>query len=305
MSNLAISSTQLYNYAKKYIGTKESPENSNKQKFGEDFGVNGVAWCAIFVYFCFKHVKGGVPLENPAILGGVQRSYMSTDYMMARMKAAGWKEIENASSLAKGDIIFWQFNTSGSDVNHVSICKTATSSTITSLDGNSGDSSENDGGEVSIRKRSASLMYRAYRPPYRNASSTSLRKAVIALFAATGVAATGFASITGKTTSEVEASLSPTTTTTTTTATASSTATSDPITCVIRGEWAQGDYSANVNRIRVALGMKSGRLYTKAVTAEVKAFQKKNGIAVDGEVGKKTARLLVYKGATCTWEAKQ
>ena len=33
----------------KHIGTHESPPGSNRQPFGVWFGVNGVAWCNIFV----------------------------------------------------------------------------------------------------------------------------------------------------------------------------------------------------------------------------------------------------------------
>ncbi len=40
--------------AAKYIGLKESPANSNLTMFGEWFGVNGVAWCNIFVSYCFR-----------------------------------------------------------------------------------------------------------------------------------------------------------------------------------------------------------------------------------------------------------
>jgi hypothetical protein len=38
----------------KHIGVKEEPLGSNRTKFGEWFGVNGVAWCNIFVSYCFQ-----------------------------------------------------------------------------------------------------------------------------------------------------------------------------------------------------------------------------------------------------------
>lgn len=49
------------NEAKKHVGTKESPAGSNRQMFGEWYGWNGVAWCAIFVSYCYakagaKHI---------------------------------------------------------------------------------------------------------------------------------------------------------------------------------------------------------------------------------------------------------
>ena len=38
----------------KHIGVKENPPGSDLTKFGEWFGVNGVAWCNIFVSYCFS-----------------------------------------------------------------------------------------------------------------------------------------------------------------------------------------------------------------------------------------------------------
>jgi hypothetical protein len=40
--------------ASKYIGVTEDPPGSNRTMFGEWFGVNGVAWCNIFVSYCFR-----------------------------------------------------------------------------------------------------------------------------------------------------------------------------------------------------------------------------------------------------------
>ncbi len=41
--------------AKKELNTKESPYGSNRQKYGEWYGMNGVPWCAIFVSWCISH----------------------------------------------------------------------------------------------------------------------------------------------------------------------------------------------------------------------------------------------------------
>src|SRR6185295_2690395 len=40
--------------AVKHIGVTEDPPGSNRTMFGEWFGVNGVAWCNIFVSYCFR-----------------------------------------------------------------------------------------------------------------------------------------------------------------------------------------------------------------------------------------------------------
>lgn len=48
--------------ANKEIGTKESPANSNLQKYGAWYGLNGVAWCAEWVSWVFN--EAGHPLPH-------------------------------------------------------------------------------------------------------------------------------------------------------------------------------------------------------------------------------------------------
>lgn len=44
-----------FELAETQIGTEESPFGSNRQKYGEWFGFNGVPWCAIFESWCMYH----------------------------------------------------------------------------------------------------------------------------------------------------------------------------------------------------------------------------------------------------------
>lgn len=43
------------------IGQKEQPENSNETKYGEWFGLNGVAWCGIFVSWVYAMAGRQLP----------------------------------------------------------------------------------------------------------------------------------------------------------------------------------------------------------------------------------------------------
>jgi len=54
--------------AKKEIGVTEVPFNSNKSKYGQWFGFDGVAWCGMFVSWCYFHA--GFPLGNIGFLKG-------------------------------------------------------------------------------------------------------------------------------------------------------------------------------------------------------------------------------------------
>jgi hypothetical protein len=51
----------LLELAQKQVGIVEKPKNSNRTKFGEWFGWNGVAWCAIFISWLFWHVGSPIP----------------------------------------------------------------------------------------------------------------------------------------------------------------------------------------------------------------------------------------------------
>ena len=55
------------------IGVKESPANSNRQKYGKEYGVNGTAWCCQFVWWVFKHA-GAAAL----FYGGKKTAYCPT-----------------------------------------------------------------------------------------------------------------------------------------------------------------------------------------------------------------------------------
>ena len=45
---------KIVEIAEKEIGQVEVPKNSNKTKYGKWFGLDGVAWCGIFVSWCYS-----------------------------------------------------------------------------------------------------------------------------------------------------------------------------------------------------------------------------------------------------------
>lgn len=49
------SADRLCKIAVGQLGTSEYPPGSNIQKYGAEYGLNGQPWCAIFVWWCFKH----------------------------------------------------------------------------------------------------------------------------------------------------------------------------------------------------------------------------------------------------------
>ncbi len=76
----------VLNVARSYVGVKESPANSNRQMFGEWYGANGVAWCAIFVSYCFN--KAGLRLPPIQSRKGFAYCQYGVDYLASIVGSA-------------------------------------------------------------------------------------------------------------------------------------------------------------------------------------------------------------------------
>ena len=53
---------KIVEIASKEVGQGETPLNSNKSKYGKWFGFDGVAWCGMFVSWCYT--QAGTPLPK-------------------------------------------------------------------------------------------------------------------------------------------------------------------------------------------------------------------------------------------------
>lgn len=89
----------IINACKSELGQHENPIGSNKQKYGEWYGMNGVAWCAQYVAYCFA--ISGYPLKIDKGFKGFH--YVPT--LHARAKQKGWL----TSNPQKGDIVLFDF----------------------------------------------------------------------------------------------------------------------------------------------------------------------------------------------------
>ena len=127
------------------VGTKESPANSNKTKYGKFTKFDGKPWCGSFVMWCAAQVKAKIPnvIWTP---GGVEA-----------FKGMGkWSNAATAKP-KPGDIVFFDFP-GGDKVDHVGIViKDNLDGTITTVEGNTvpdGKSgSQSNGGEVCLKVR--------------------------------------------------------------------------------------------------------------------------------------------------------
>ncbi len=148
----------------KCVGTTESPPGSNKTRFGEHFGMNGVAWCAEFIWDGLAH---HLDVEH------VKSAYTPTVADWYKQRGRGFAADANAR---RGDLVFFDFPDSKNRIQHIGIVVSNDpgSGTLKTIEGNtssgSGGSQDNGGG-VFRRSRPYSMAVYYGRPAYAAAGA--------------------------------------------------------------------------------------------------------------------------------------
>jgi hypothetical protein len=144
---------KIIDLALTFVGYKESPDGSNRTKFGEWFGLNGESWCGIFVSYCYAHC--GVALGSIDYrLGFAGCPYAVkavTDplFMKANPKKV-WGKVITLDQAKPGDIVFFDWQGDGK-WDHVALFKERTKEGFVTIDGNTSVLDASNGGEVMIR----------------------------------------------------------------------------------------------------------------------------------------------------------
>lgn len=129
--------------ALKEVGYKETPTNSNKTKYGKWFGLDGVAWCGIFVSWVYN--QSGVSLGNI----GFTKGYAGCQSAVAHFIKT--KEVTKNPQI--GDIVFFDWNLDGR-YDHTGIFNGwIDDKTFSTIEGNTSLTNQSNGGEVMKRKR--------------------------------------------------------------------------------------------------------------------------------------------------------
>lgn len=142
------------------IGVKESPAGSNSVKYNDSYygrRVSGSAypWCCVFVWWVFNS-SGAKEL----FYGGGKTAYCPEAERY--YKAKGQWETRGK----KGDIVFFDFSKKGIS-EHMGIVENVNGDgTITSIEGNTSVTSNDNGGTVMRRIRSLSYVRGYARPEY-------------------------------------------------------------------------------------------------------------------------------------------
>ena len=148
---------KILEIARSQIGTRESPANSDNVKYNTAYYGREVSgkypWCAVFVWWVFREAGA-----SDLYYGGDKTAYCPT--LMSFHKK------QKVTDYWPGDIVF--FNFSGrSSAGHVGICESWDGTYITTIDGNTGSASEDNGGAVLRRRRHKKFIVGAYRPEYQ------------------------------------------------------------------------------------------------------------------------------------------
>lgn len=138
---------KIIEIARKEIGTVESPPNSNLNKYGKHFNINGVAWCALFCSWCVVQIGLGLPKINIAYVPAWVEWFKSKGHYFDK------------NTIPKvGDFVFFAFSKEGISKNwaeHIGIVEKINSDgTITTIEGNTSagnTGSQSSGGGVHRR----------------------------------------------------------------------------------------------------------------------------------------------------------
>ena len=150
---------KILEIARKELGTKEFPPNSNRVKYnnayyGREISGSSYAWCCVFVWWVFR--EAGAP---ELFYGGGKTAYCPTLQKFHKAQAV-------KGDYRPGDVIFFNF-TGKSNAAHVGICESFDGTYITTIDGNTGTANDANGGAVMRRRRSKKYIVGAYRPAYK------------------------------------------------------------------------------------------------------------------------------------------
>ena len=148
--------SELLELARRQIGVKECPPNSNNVRYntwyyGREVSGGAYPWCMVFVQWVFDQADVKLPVRTA-----------SCGALMRAAKAAGcWVE----DDYKPGDVVIYDFP-GGAATDHCGIVEAVDGTYISAIEGNTSSSNDADGGAVERRTRRLSLIAGAVRPTF-------------------------------------------------------------------------------------------------------------------------------------------
>lgn len=151
---MGVTAKNILDTALAELGYRESPAGSNRTKYGRWYGLDGQPWCMMFVQWVF-HQAGADKLlcARTASCGTLMRS----------AKAEGQWVTANYRA---GDLVIFDFSGRKARTDHVGIVIERRGDSLYTIEGNTGDGNDSNGGQVLTRLRPMSVVRGAVRPRY-------------------------------------------------------------------------------------------------------------------------------------------
>lgn len=148
--------SELLDIARRQIGTRESPPNSNNVRYntwyyGREVSGSAYPWCMVFVQWVFDQAGVKLPIRT-ASCGALMRSAQSAGCWVTK----GYQP---------GDVVIYDFP-GGAATDHCGIVESVDGTYISAIEGNTSSASDADGGAVERRARKFSQIVGAVRPSY-------------------------------------------------------------------------------------------------------------------------------------------
>jgi hypothetical protein len=141
------------------VGTEEAPVN--KTKYGQWYGADGQAWCAMYLSWCFN--EAGFP----------QPASTSKGFAFTPAGAAWYQQQGRWGTVPKvGSVVFFKFPGGPNRIHHVGLVTGIDGSVVETIEGNTSSGaagSQREGGGVYRRRRSIGMVGYGY-PAYSGAS---------------------------------------------------------------------------------------------------------------------------------------
>lgn len=135
-------------------------KSGNVTKYGAAYGLNAVAWCSIFVWWCFHML--GIDLRKL-----LTANYASAEQAMEAWQRHGWKVYKTPRL---GDVVFFHFDREHEGANHTGIVVAADGKGVHTVEGNTSlpgaKGSQVNGGVVAERYRPYSVIIGYGRYPW-------------------------------------------------------------------------------------------------------------------------------------------
>lgn len=151
---------QIIDCATKYIGTIEKPNNNvifNTIYYGHEVNGAQYPWCCSFLWAVFRECSA-----SKLFCGGQKTALCQTVLNYHKSNGTFYK-----TNPQIGDLVFFKFGSSSRETNHIGIVTGIFADGIETIEGNTSDANQTNGGMVMKRKRNAGIVGYG-RPAYEN-----------------------------------------------------------------------------------------------------------------------------------------